>query len=119
MLRIDELKSDYLHEYLPNTFSEASVEEIVALHHQTKDTVNKEYAETIAMGKALIDRMTFPDDAPRPSHPLEECIEEVHDVKAMYDELWEDREERLHTWKHGEDYGEDVKKVWGLKYTND
>lgn len=111
MQKIPELRADYVHEYLPNTFAEMPVEEVLAIHQETMETIDKEYSETVAMGKALLDRMQLPDDVSRPPHPLEECLQEVEEVKAMFDELWENRTERLQNWKHGEDYGDDVNKV--------
>ncbi|KXJ28019.1 SEC14 domain and spectrin repeat-containing protein 1-B [Exaiptasia diaphana] len=112
MQKIPELRADYVHEYLPNTFAETPVEEVVAAHQETMETIDKEYSETVAMGKALIHRMQLPDDVTRNPHPLEECLQEVEEVKAMFDELWENRTERLNNWKHGEDYGEDVNKFF-------
>jgi maltooligosyltrehalose synthase len=111
MQRIDELRADYIHEYLPYELAHTSVEEAVFAHEETRQSVGKDYTETVAMGKALIDRMNLPNDGSRLLHPLEECLEELKESRQTFDEVWEDRDERLHNWKHGEDYGDNVKQV--------
>lgn len=111
MQRIDELRADYQHEYLPIQLAQTTVDEAVFAHEETRQSVSKEYTETVAMGKALIDRMNLPDDGSRPPHPLEECLEELKESKQSFSEVWEDRDERLRNWKHGEDYGDNVREV--------
>ena len=55
--QIEELRAAYLREDLPENLTAAVVEEEISRHADTRHAINKEYAETVAMAKALIDRM--------------------------------------------------------------
>ena len=115
--QIEELRDAYLNEELPEDLTAAAVEQEISRHSDTRHAIDKEYAETVAMGKALIDRMQLPplygeDGEPnRPPHLLEECLMDLEDRKIAWERVWKDRDERLHHWLKLGDYEEEIKEV--------
>lgn len=115
--QIDELRDAYLNEELPEDLTAAAVEQEISRHSDTRHAIDKEYAETVAMGKALIDRMQLPplygeDGEPnRPPHLLEECLMDLEDRKIAWERVWKDRDERLHHWLKLGDYEEEINEV--------
>lgn len=115
--QIEELRDAYLNEELPEDLTAAAVEEEISRHSDTRHAIDKEYAETVAMGKALIDRMQLPplyseDGEPnRPPHLLEECLLDLEDRKIAWERVWKDRDERLHHWLKLGDYEQEINEV--------
>lgn len=115
--QIEELRDAYLNEELPEDLTAAAVEQEISRHSDTRHAIDKEYAETVAMGKALIDRMQLPplygeDGEPnRPPHLLEECLMDLEDRKTAWERVWKDRDERLHHWLKLGDYEEEINEV--------
>ena len=115
--QIEELRDAYLNEELPEDLTAAAVEQEINRHSDIRHAIDKEYAETVAMGKALIDRMQLPplygeDGEPnRPPHLLEECLMDLEDRKIAWERVWKDRDERLHHWLKLGDYEEEIKEV--------
>lgn len=115
--QIEELRDAYLNEELPEDLTAAAVEREISRHSDTRHTIDKEYAETVAMGKALIDRMQLPplygeDGEPnRPPHLLEECLMDLEDRKIAWERVWKDRDERLHHWLKLGDYEQEIYEV--------
>lgn len=115
--QIEELRDAYLNEELPEDLTAAAVEQEINRHSDTRHAIDKEYAETVAMGKALIDRMQLPplcgeDGEPnRPPHLLEECLMDLEDRKIAWERVWKDRDERLHHWLKLGDYEEEINEV--------
>ena len=115
--QIEELRDAYLNEELPEDLTAVAVEQEISRHSDTRHAIDKEYAETVAMGKALIDRMQLPplygeDGEPnRPPHLLEECLMDLEDRKIAWERVWKDRDERLHHWLKLGDYEEEINEV--------
>ena len=115
--QIEELRDAYLNEELPEDLTAAAVEQEINRHSDTRHAIDKEYAEAVAMGKALIDRMQLPplygeDGEPnRPPHLLEECLMDLEDRKIAWERVWKDRDERLHHWLKLGDYEEEINEV--------
>ena len=115
--QIEDLRDAYLNEELPEDLTAAAVEQEINRHSDTRHAIDKEYAETVAMGKALIDRMQLPplygeDGEPnRPPHLLEECLMDLEDRKIAWERVWKDRDERLHHWLKLGDYEEEINEV--------
>lgn len=115
--QIEELRDAYLNEELPEDLTAAAVEQEISRHSDTRHAIDKEYAETVAMGKALIDRMQLlplygEDGEPnRPPHLLEECLMDLEDRKIAWERVWKDRDERLHHWLKLGDYEEEINEV--------
>lgn len=115
--QIEELRDAYLNEELPEDLTAAAVEQEIRRHSDTRHAIDKEYAETVAMGKALIDRMQLPplygeDGEPnRPPHLLEECLMDLEDRKIAWERVWKDRDERLHHWLKLGDYEQEINEV--------
>lgn len=115
--QIEELRDAYLNEELPEDLTAAAVEQEINRHSDIRHAIDKEYAETVAMGKALIDRMQLPplygeDGEPnRPPHLLEECLMDLEDRKIAWERVWKDRDERLHHWLKLGDYEEEINEV--------
>ena len=115
--QIEELRDAYLNEELPEDPTAAAVEQEISRHSDTRHAIDKEYAETVAMGKALIDRMQLPplygeDGEPnRPPHLLEECLMDLEDRKIAWERVWKDRDERLHHWLKLGDYEQEINEV--------
>lgn len=115
--QIEELRDAYLNEELPEDLTAAAVEQEISRHSDTRHAIDKEYAETVAMGKALIDRMQLPplygeDGEPnRPPHLLEDCLMDLEDRKIAWERVWKDRDERLHHWLKLGDYEEEINEV--------
>ena len=115
--QIEELRDAYLNEELPEDLTAAAVEQEISRHSDTRHAIDKEYAETVAMGKALIDRMQLPplygeDGEPnRPPHLLEECLMDLEDRKIAWERVWKDRDERLHHWLKLGDYELEINEV--------
>lgn len=115
--QIEELRDAYLNEELPEDLTAAVVEQEISRHSDTRHAIDKEYAETVAMGKALIDRMQLPplygeDGEPnRPLHLLEECLMDLEDRKITWERVWKDRDERLHHWLKLGDYEQEINEV--------
>ena len=115
--QIEELRDAYLNEELPEDLTAAAVEQETSRHSDTRHAIDKEYAETVAMGKALIDRMQLPplygeDGEPnRPPHLLEECLMDLEDRKIAWERVWKDRDERLHHWLKLGDYEQEINEV--------
>lgn len=100
------------------------VEEEIRRHSDTRHAIDKEYAETVAMGKALIDRMQLPtlygeDGAPnRPPHLLEESLTDLEERKMAWERVWQDRDERLRHWLKLGEYEQQMREVNMCKYIN-
>lgn len=115
--QIEELRDAYLNEELPEDLTAAAVEQEISRHSDTRHAIDKEYAETVAMGKALIDRMQLlplygEDGEPnRPPHLLEECLMDLEDRKIAWERVWKDRDERLHHWLKLGDYEQEINEV--------
>lgn len=115
--QIEELRDAYLNEELPEDLTAAAVEQEISRHSDTRHAIDKEYAETVAMGKALIDRMQLPPlygengEPNRPPHLLEECLMDLEDRKIAWERVWKDRDERLHHWLKLGDYEEEINEV--------
>lgn len=115
--QIEELRDAYLNEELPEDLTAAAVEQEISRHSDSRHAIDKEYAETVAMGKALIDRMQLPplygeDGEPnRPPHLLEECLMDLEDRKIAWERVWKDRDERLHHWLKLGDYEQEINEV--------
>lgn len=115
--QIEELRDAYLNEELPEDLTAAAVEQEISRHSDTRHAIDKEYAETVAMGKALIDRMQLPplygeDGEPnRAPHLLEECLMDLEDRKIAWERVWKDRDERLHHWLKLGDYEQEINEV--------
>ena len=115
--QIEELRDASLNEELPEDLTAAAVEQEISRHSDTRHAIDKEYAETVAMGKALIDRMQLPplygeDGEPnRPPHLLEECLMDLEDRKIAWERVWKDRDERLHHWLKLGDYEQEINEV--------
>lgn len=115
--QIEELRDAYLNEELPEDLTAAAVEQEINRHSDIRHAIDKEYAETVAMGKALIDRMQLPplygeDGEPnRPPHLLEECLMDLEDRKIAWERVWKDRDERLHHWLKLGDYEQEINEV--------
>lgn len=115
--QIEELRDAYLNEELSEDLTAAAVEQEISRHSDTRHAIDKEYAETVAMGKALIDRMQLPplygeDGEPnRPPHLLEECLMDLEDRKIAWERVWKDRDERLHHWLKLGDYEQEINEV--------
>ena len=109
-------------EDLSDNLTSVEVEEEVSRHTDTKHAIDKEHAEAVAMGKALIDRMQLSplydeEGAPnRPPHLLEETLLNLEETKVAWDRVWNDRDERLHHWLKRGDYEQQVSEV--IIYTN-
>ena len=115
--KIEDLRSAYINDDLPDNITAATVEEEISRHSDSKQAIDKEYAETVAMARALIDRMQLSplydeDGAPsRPPHLLEEILENLEDRKADWERVWKDRDERLHHWLRLGDYQQQMSEV--------
>lgn len=115
--QIEELRDAYLNEELPEDLTAAAVEQEISRHSDTRHAIDKEYAETVAMAKALIDRMQLPPlygeegEPNRPPHLLEECLMDLDDRKIAWERVWRDRDERLHHWLKLGDYEQEINEV--------
>ena len=113
--RIEELRAAYMREDLPEDLT--AVEQEISRHSDTRHAIDKEYAETVAMAKALIDRMQLPslydeDGEPnRPPHLLEESLMDLEERKTAWERVWKDRDERLHHWLKLGDYEQQMNEV--------
>ena len=115
--QIEELRAAYLREDLPENLTAAVVEEEISRHADTRHAIDKEYAETVAMAKALIDRMQLSrlydeDGEPnRPPHLLEESLMDLDERKTAWERVWKDRDDRLHHWLNLGDYEQQMSEV--------
>lgn len=106
-----------MREDLPEDLTAELVEEEIRRHSDTRHAIDKDYAETVAMGKALIDRMQLPpvygeDGAPnRPPHLLEESLVDLEERKMAWERVWQDRDERLRHWLKLGDYEQQMREV--------
>ena len=106
-----------MREDLPEDLTAELVEEEIRGHSDTRHAIDKEYAETVAMGKALIDRMELPpvygeDGAPnRPPHLLEESLMDLEERKMAWERIWQDRDDRLRHWLKLGDYEQQMREV--------
>ena len=86
---MEDLRSTYISDDIPDNTTAAIVGEEISRHSDTKQAIDKEYAETVAMARALIDRMQLSplydeDGAPsRPPHLLEEILQNLEDRKEI------------------------------------
>ena len=93
------------------------IEEEIRRHSETRHSIDKEYAETVAMGKTLIDRMQLPplygeNGTPnRPPHLLEESLADLEERKMAWERVWQDRDERLRHWLKLGDYEQQMREV--------
>ena len=117
MQEIEELRAAYMREDLPEDLTAELVEQEIRRHSDTRHTIDKEYTETVAMGKALIDRMQLPplyreDGAPnRPPHLLEESLADLEERKMAWERVWQDRDNKLRHWLKLGDYEEQMREV--------
>lgn len=115
--QIEELRAAYLREDLPENLTAVVVEEEISRHADTRHAIDKEYAETVAMAKALIDRMQLSplydeDGEPnRPPHLLEESLMDLDERKTAWERAWKDRDDRLHHWLNLGDYEQQMSEV--------
>lgn len=115
--QIEELRAAYLREDLPENLTAVVVEEEISRHADTRHAIDKEYAETVAMAKALIDRMQLSplyeeDGEPnRPPHLLEESLIDLEERKTAWERAWKDRDDRLHHWLNLGDYEQQMSEV--------
>ncbi|XP_044173190.1 SEC14 domain and spectrin repeat-containing protein 1-B-like isoform X2 [Acropora millepora] len=115
--KMEDLRSTYISDDLPDNTTAAIVGEEISRHSDTKQAIDKEYAETVAMARALIDRMQLSplydeDGAPsRPPHLLEEILQNLEDRKADWERVWKERDERLHHWLRLGDYQQQMSEL--------
>lgn len=106
-----------MREDLPEDLTADLVEQEIRRHSDTRHTIDKEYAETVAMGKALIERMQLPplyreDGTPnRPPHLLEESLADLEERKMAWERVWQDRDNKLRHWLKLGDYEEQMREV--------
>ena len=116
--QIEQLRAEYMREDLPEYITADSVNHELHKHADTRDAIDKDYAETVAMGKALIERMQLPPlhgeggKLNRPQHILEELLDDLEDRKIAWKRVWQDREDRLHHWFKLGDYEKQMGEVW-------
>lgn len=114
---MEDLRSTYITDDLPDNTTAAIVGEEISRHSDTKQVIDKEYAETVAMARALIDRMQLSplydeDGAPsRSPHLLEEILQNLEDRKADWERVWKERDQRLHHWLRLGDYQQQMSEV--------
>ena len=107
-----------MREELPTELDSVAIDEKLAAHAETRQALEKEFSETVSMGTALEDRMQLPDSESG-LHPLEQCLNSLHDEKRLWDRAWEDRAQRLGHWQHLDHYQEDVIQVRVTKLWRD
>lgn len=106
-----------MREDLPEDLTAELIEEEIRRHSGTRQAIDKEYADTVAMGQALVDRMQLPplfgeNGAPnRPPHLIEESLADLEERKMAWERVWLDRDERLRHWLKLGDYEQQMREV--------
>ena len=111
------MRDGYLRDQFPSDIHTSAIEKELANHDETKDAIHKEFAETVAMCRALMERMELDEQETvpvgegrgeeatrRPIHPLEECISGLNGRKQGWEEAWEHRKQTLDHWQELGDY---------------